>query len=411
MNVALIFGGRSPEHEVSIVTAHQVNAALSETHDVIPIYITKDGAWLTGDKLNELNTFTEGTLPHATDFDTVSIEFETAAKFSVLPKRSGLFSKKRELTIDVVFPAIHGVNGEDGSLQGLLELIDIPYVGAGVIGSGVGMDKIMMKAVLNENGLPIVPYIPFTKYDWDSARNEILKVIEETTSYPMYVKPAISGSSIGVSQVKDQDELHDAIELACRYCRRIIVEQAIQNGYEINCSVMGTHKPTASVCEQPISSTDFLSFDDKYIHENSDAESNADSVSDSNVAAGMAGAQREIPAPISDELTLHIQKLATDAFLVLDCAGIARIDFLVDSKEQVYVNEINTIPGSFSFYLWEPIGKSFPELVSQLVTLAIETHQEKNRLIYSYSTNLLSQAGASFAKLNGNGNSQPVETT
>lgn len=411
MNVALLFGGRSPEHEVSIVTAHQVNAALSETHDVIPIYITKDGAWLTGDKLNELNTFTEGTLPQATDFDTVSIEFDTTAKFTVLPKRSGLFSKKRELSIDVVFPAIHGVNGEDGSLQGLLELMNIPYVGAGVVGSGIGMDKIMMKAVLNENGLPIVPYISFTKNDWDSANNEILKVIEDTISYPMYVKPAISGSSIGVSQVIDQDELQDAIELACRYCRRVIVEKAIVNGYEINCSVMGTHQPTASVCEQPISSTDFLSFDDKYIHDNSDAESNADGAFESNVATGMAGAQREIPAPISDELTLHIQKLATETFHVLDCAGIARIDFLVDSEEQVYVNEINTIPGSFSFYLWEPIGMSFPELVSQLVSLAVETHQEKSRLIYSYTTNLLSQAGASFAKLNGNSNSKPEETT
>ena len=398
MNVALIFGGRSPEHEVSIVTAHQVNAALAETHDVIPIYITKDGAWLTGDKLNELNTFTEGTLPQAADFDTVSIELETHAKFSVLPKRSGFFSKKRDIPIDVVFPAIHGVNGEDGSLQGLLELMDIPYVGAGVVGSGVGMDKIMMKAALNENGLPIVPYIPFTKHDWDSASNEIHEVIEDKITYPMYVKPAISGSSIGVSQVKDADTLRDAIELACRYCRRIIVEQAIENGYEINCSVMGTNKPTASVCEKPISSTDFLSFDDKYIHQNSETKSD-DVSSESNIASGMAGAQREIPAPIPDELTLHIQKLATDTFHVLDCTGIARIDFLVDSEEQVYVNEINTIPGSFSFYLWEPVGISFPELVSQLVTLAIETHEEKSRLIYSYSTNLLSQAGASFAKL------------
>ena len=399
MNVALIFGGRSPEHEVSIVTAHQVNAALAETHDVIPIYITKDGAWLTSDKLNDLKTFTEGTLPQAADFDTVSVEFGTHTKFCALPRRSGFFNKKRELPIDVVFPAIHGVNGEDGSLQGLLELMDMPYVGAGVVGSGVGMDKIMMKAALNENGLPIVPYIPFTKHDWDSASNEILQVIDEKITYPMYVKPAISGSSIGVSRANDEDALRDAIELACRYCRRIIVEQAIENGFEINCSVIGTHKPTASVCEQPIPSTDFLSFDDKYIHQNSDTESESDVSSEANAASGMAGAQREIPAPISDELTLHIQKLATDTFHVLDCAGIARIDFLVNSEEQVYVNEINTIPGSFSFYLWEPVGISFPELVSQLVELALETHEEKGRLIYSYSTNLLSQAGASFGKL------------
>ena len=200
MNVALIFGGRSPEHEVSIVTAHQVNAALAETHDVIPIYITKDGAWLTGDKLKELNTFTEGNLPSTADYDTVSIEFGTHANFSVLPKRGGLFSKKKELPIDVVFPAIHGVHGEDGSLQGLLELIDIPYVGAGVVGSGIGMDKIIMKAVLNENGLPILPYVQFTKHDWNSASNDILNIIDEKITYPIYVKPAVSGSSIGVSR-------------------------------------------------------------------------------------------------------------------------------------------------------------------------------------------------------------------
>jgi len=409
MNVALIFGGRSPEHEVSIVTAHQVNAALAETHDVVPIYITKEGAWLTGEKLKELSTFTEGNLPRAADFDTVSIEFETHAKFSVLPKRSGLFNKKRELPIDVVFPAIHGVHGEDGSLQGLLELIDIPYVGANVIGSGVGMDKIMMKAVLSENGLPIVPYIPFTKHDWDSASDDILKVIEEKITYPMFIKPAVSGSSIGVSQAKNESELRDAIELACRYCRRIIVEQGIENGFEINCSVIGTHTPTPSVCEQPIASTDFLSFDDKYIHQNSDTESISDDKSEADVTSGMAGAQREIPAPIPEELTLHIQNLATLTFQVLDCAGIARIDFLVNEENQVYVNEINTIPGSFSFYLWEPVGISFPELVSQLVNLALETHHEKNRLIYSYSTNLLSQTGASFAKLKSD-ESQSQET-
>ncbi len=399
MNVALIFGGRSPEHEVSIVTAHQVKAALEETYDVIPIYITKEGAWLTGDKLKELSTFSEGNLPSVADFDTVSVEFEAKAKFSVLPKRGGLFRKKSELAIDVVFPAIHGIHGEDGSLQGLLELINIPYVGANVVGSGVGMDKIMMKAVLSENGLPILPYVPFTKHDWNSASNDFLEIIEDKLNYPVFVKPAVSGSSIGVSQAKNEEELRDAIELACRYCRRILVEQGIENGFEINCSVMGTHTPTPSVCEQPIASTDFLSFDDKYIHQNSETESTSDDSSETNMASGMAGAQREIPAPIPEELTLHIQNLATVAFQVLDCAGVARIDFLVSDEGHVYVNEINTIPGSFSFYLWEPVGISFPELVAQLVDLALETYQEKNRLIYSYSTNLLSQAGASLAKL------------
>ncbi len=393
MNVALIFGGRSPEHEVSIITAHQVNAALSETHSVIPIYITKNGLWLTGEKLKELKTFTEGTLPNSDEFEIVGVEFGKNAKFCTLPKRGSFFSKKKELDIDVVFPAIHGIHGEDGTLQGFLELVDIPYVGANVVGSCVGMDKIIMKSVLSDNGLPILPYVPFTKNDWEKSDEEIITVIDKQITYPVFVKPAVSGSSIGVSCAKNQDELRDAIELACRYCRRILVEQGLIDGFEINCSVMGSHNPTPSVCEQPIASTDFLSFDDKYIHENNDTDSMSD------VSSGIAGAERKIPAPISDELTLHIQNLASLTFQVLDCSGVARIDFLVSDSEHVYVNEINTIPGSFSFYLWEPIGISFAELVAQLVELAIETHQEKNRLIYSYSTNLLSHAEAKFTKL------------
>lgn len=407
MNVAIIFGGRSPEHEVSIVTAHQVNTALAENHNVIPIYITKEGIWLTGAALGELNTFTDGALPTANDYDSVTVEFQANPTFSVLPRRTGLFAKKRELNIDVVFPAIHGVNGEDGSLQGLLELMGVPYVGAGVVGSSVGMDKIMMKAVLNENGLPIVPYIPFTNHDWNSASDDIVNIIEEKTVYPVFVKPAISGSSIGVSQSNNTAELRDAIELACRYCRRILVEQGIENGFEINCSVMGTHTPIASVCEQPIASTEFLSFDDKYIHQDSETDPKSDDSSAADNASGMAGAQRKIPAPIPEDMTLHIQKLATETFRILDCMGIARIDFLVSADEQIYVNEINTIPGSFSFYLWEPDGLSFPDLVSQLVNLAIETNQEKERLIYSYSTNLLSQTAASLTKLKSN--SQQVD--
>lgn len=393
MNVALIFGGRSPEHEVSIITAHQVNAALVDTHDVIPIYITKDGSWLTGEKLNDLSTFTTGNLPDISEYDSVNIEFETTPKFNIKPKRTSLFNKKRKLDIDVVFPAIHGVHGEDGSLQGLLELMNIPYVGAGVIGSCVGMDKIMMKAVLSENGLPIIPYVPFTKHDWESAKDNILKVIFEKVTYPIFVKPAVSGSSIGVSEVTNEEQLCDAIELACRYCRRILVEQGIENAIEINCSVMGTNNITPSVCEQPIATSTFLSFDDKYIHQTSETETESD------VSSGMAGARREIPAPIPEEMTLHIQNLATLTFQVLDCSGIARIDFLISDTEKIYVNEINTIPGSFSFYLWEPTGVDFPELVSQLINHALDTHLEKNRLIYSNSTNLLSQAGESFASL------------
>ena len=391
-NVALIFGGCTPEHEVSIVTAHQVCLALQENHHVVPIYVTKTGEWLTGDALRDLATFTNGTLPHASDFDKVAVEFHPEPKFVINAKHwlGQKVRKRTVLPIDVVFPAIHGTHGEDGTLQGLLELMNLPYVGAGVVGSAVGMDKIMMKAVLNENELPILPYLWWTQHAWETQCDEIIKDVEATLTYPLFVKPAMGGSSIGVSHVKNQTELVSAVEVAEHYSRRILVEKAVEDPVEINCAVMGTEEPTASVCEQPITQANFLSFDDKYIHHEEES-------------SGMAGADRKIPAPISEKLSLHIQGLATRTFQVLDCAGVARIDCLVDVDQNVYVNEINTIPGSYSYYLWVHQGIEFPKLVSELIDLALTVHAEKNSLTYTYTTNLLSQADASLAKLKSDG--------
>ena len=387
-NIALIFGGCTPEHEVSIVTAHQVCLALQENYHVIPIYVTKDGEWLTGDALRDLSTFTNGTLPSPSGFDKVTVEFHPEPKFVVSTKHwlGQKVRKRTVLPIDVVFPAIHGMHGEDGTLQGLLELMNVPYVGAGVVGSVVGMDKIVMKAILNENELPVLPYLWWDHHAWRIGRDEIIADVETVLSYPVFVKPAMGGSSIGVSYAENQTELVDAVEVAGNYSRRILVEKAVENPLEINCAVMGTDEPTASVCEQPVTQANLLSFDDKYIHQEEGS-------------SGMAGADRKIPAPISEELTLYIQQLATRTFQVLDCAGVARIDLLVDTEQNAYVNEINTIPGSYSYYLWEHQGIEFPQLVSELIDLALRVHAEKNALTYTYTTNLLSQAGASLAKL------------
>ena len=389
-NVALIFGGRTPEHEVSIVTAHQVCLALQENHHVIPIYVTKNGEWLTGDALQDLSTFTDGTLPHPSDFDKVTLEFHPEPKFVVNSKHwfSRNLRKRTVLPVDVVFPAIHGMHGEDGTLQGLLELMNLPYVGAGVVGSAVGMDKVMMKAILNENGLPVLPYLWWDHHAWEIGRDGIIDDVESKLSYPLFVKPAMGGSSIGVAHAKNRDELRSAIEVARHYSRRILVEKAVENPVEINCAVMGTDEPTVSVCEQPITETNFLSFDDKYMHPEEES-------------SGMAGADRKIPAPFSEELTLHIQQFAIRTFQVLDCAGVARIDFLVDADQSVYVNEINTIPGSYSYYLWAHQGIAFPQLVSELIDLAFVAHTQKNALTYTYTTNLLSQADARLSKLKG----------
>ena len=387
-SVALIFGGCTPEHEVSIVTAHQVCLALQTHHRVVPIYVTKAGEWLTGDALLDLSTFTDGSLPRPADLDAISLEFQPTPQFVVTSKHwlGQNVQKRTPLPVDVVFPAIHGIHGEDGTLQGLLELMNLPYVGARVVGSAVGLDKVMMKAILSENALPILPYLAWTRHEWETRPEECLQKAEAALEYPMFVKPAMSGSSIGVSRVETGTELSEAAELAGHYSRRVLVEQAVQSPVEINCAVMGIDELTASVCEQPVTQTNFLSFDDKYIHQGGES-------------SGMAGADRKIPAPISEELTLHIQNLAKQTFRVLEGAGVARIDFLIDADENVYVNEINTIPGSYSYYLWEHQGMAFPALVSELIDLALTAHAQKNALTYTYTTNLLSQAGASLAKL------------
>ena len=240
-NVALIFGGCTPEHEVSIVTAHQVCLALQENYHVTPIYVTKSGEWLTGDALRDLSTFTDGTLPHPSDFDKVTVEFHPEPKF-VVSSNHWLGQKVRKRTvlpIDVVFPSIHGMHGEDGTLQGLLELMNLPYVGAGVVGSAVGMDKIVMKAILNENKLPTLPYLWWEHHQWEIGRDEIIADVETILSYPVFVKPAMGGSSIGVSHVKNPTEFVSAVEVAGAYSRRVLVEEAVENPLEINCAVMG----------------------------------------------------------------------------------------------------------------------------------------------------------------------------
>ena len=386
-NVAIIFGSRSAEHEVSIITALQLIGVLDKNrYDIIPIYITKDGDWLTGEQLLSIHTFTRGGLPTASNLDKAYISPSPKDR-CIVREKSGLFRTRKRIPIDVAFPVMHGPHGEDGTLQGLLELADIPYVGAGVLGSAVGMDKIIMKAIFRENNLPTVNYIWCTINEWKSKPEEIIKKIEGTLDYPVFVKPANSGSSIGVSKAKNAEDLIFALDVASQYDRRIIVDEGVENVIEINCSVMGNYDLVTSVCEQPISTGELLSFDDKYIHEDG-------------ATSGMNGAERIIPAPISAELTNEIQELAKESFRVLDCKGIARIDFLVDKEnEKPYVNEINTIPGSFSFYLWEHTEIEFSELAEKLIELAFDVHKEKSQITYSDTSNLLDRLDIASIKM------------
>lgn len=377
--VGVIFGGRSVEHEVSIISAHQVIEVLDKNkYEVVPIYITREGVWVTGRKLLNLDNFKNFDL---TGTKKAFIAPDTSICSLVRHPDTWEWPWKKLLAkLDVAFPIIHGTHGEDGTLAGLLELADIPYVGSAVVGSAVGMDKIITKSVLRDNGLPTVNYVWFTRKEWEDSPKEIITKIETALKYPLFVKPSNLGSSVGINKAKNREELKFALSVAGYYDRRLLVEEGLEDSMEVNCAVLGNDDPIPSVCEQPISWEGFLTYEDKYSHQNK--------------TKGMKGANRRIPAPISPELTKEIQKLAVKAFKVIDCRGVARVDFLIHAnKKDLFINEINTVPGSLAFYLWEATGIRFPKLVDKLIELALSAHKEKEKITYSYNPNLLQQIG------------------
>jgi D-alanine-D-alanine ligase len=413
--LAVVFGGRSVEHEVSVITAQQIMAATdAERYEIVPIYVTKHGEWLTGPALLDLETFLaprrlEG-LPRA------YLAPAPSQRALVRLDSGGLSLLRRSAMpeIDVVFPAIHGTHGEDGTLQGLLELADLPYVGAGVAAAAVGMDKLLSKAAFRAAGLPVLDARGYTRVEYQAQPERVLDDIVTTIGFPAFVKPAVLGSSIGVARVASREDLRFALEVACTYGRRMVVEPALDPVLEINCAVLGNDDPIASVCEQPVPAAGVLSYADKYLQgaKHSDGgtkPADAPPVGGDCAApaasgakgstGGMAGAQRLVPAPISADLTARIQQLAVAAFRAIDGAGIARVDFLVSpADDRVYVNEVNTMPGSLSFYLWEPSGIAFPALIDRLVALARERHADKVRTTYSYDTDLLQRAAGGLAR-------------
>lgn len=388
LKIGVIFGSRSVEHEVSIVTAHQVMQAIDkDKYEVVPIYITKGGYWVTGEKLFNLENFKD--LPSLIpDLKKVYIAPDPSVKSLVMASKRWFKGAPLKIIkiIDVAFPLVHGTYGEDGTLQGLLELANIPYVGAGVLGSALGMDKIAMKAVFKENHLPVANYVWFLRNEWEDKQEKIIAKIETNLKYPLFVKPANLGSSIGISKAKNREDLMYSVEVASHYDRRLIVEESLEGAIEINCSVLGNEEPIPSVCEQPVSWEEFLNYDEKYLR--------------GGKTSGLKGADRRIPAPISQELTEKIQKLAIDTFRAVDCRGIARVDFLVNTeKSEIFINEINTIPGSISFYLWEATGIKFSELVDKLIDLAIDAYKEKSKTTYSYDSKLLKYISSPSPKL------------
>jgi D-alanine-D-alanine ligase len=385
LSVGVIFGGRSVEHDVSIVTAHQVMAVLGEKHEIVPIYVTREGRWLSSSELNDLEVYKQKRWEEVGE---PAVLAPTAGEKSLMVG-GGRLRGPRRVPLDVVVPSIHGTYGEDGTLQGLLELADIPYAGSDVVASAVGMDKVAMKSVFSAAGLPVVKHHLVTSAQLDSDLDAVLDAIENEVAYPCFVKPSRLGSSVGIGRAADRDGLRDALDVARRYDSRILVETSMEGCVEINCSVLGggNSDPKPSVCEQPIAWEEFLTFSDKYLR---GAKSSGTTKSE----GGMADQERRIPAPISDALTKQIQENAVKAFRAIGAAGVARVDsFAHEETGETWVMEINTVPGSFSFYLWEASGVSFSELMDRMVEIAFENHRARGELLFSFDSAMLEAGG------------------
>jgi D-alanine-D-alanine ligase len=389
LRVGILFGGRSGEHEISLLSAVSVFKAIDPNkYEVVPIGITKDGRWLTASDAERLlhgntgegarDTLRAGdpkTTPAAAvlrngESVVVPPEPHSTAMAPFQSEAPARRATDRAINVDVIFPVLHGTFGEDGTIQGLLELADIPYVGAGVLGSAAGMDKDIMKSLFRAAGLPMVKHVTVLRSDWESGPKKIQKLVESKLKYPVFVKPANLGSSVGISKAHDRKELGPAIDEATKFDRKIVIEEGVggkKKAREIEISVLGNDKPEASVPGEIVPSAEFYDYSAKYLDE---------------------GSQLIIPAKLTKRETKKIQELAIAGFRAVDCSGLARVDFLMDPKSRkIYLNEINTMPGftSISMYpkLWAASGVGYSELIDRLIQLGLERHREKKRNQYS----------------------------
>ena len=387
-----MFGGKSVEHEISIISAIQAIGHLNkEKYDVIPIYITKNNEFYIGEKVGDIKSYTDiGTLLKESQ-RVIMMNEDGKTKLIRYPMKK--FGKNELTYIDVAFPVVHGTNVEDGTLQGYLQMFNIPYVGCDVLSSAVGMDKYVMKTVLKDNDIPVLDCKCFTAKQYDDDVDTVINTVEEAIGYPVIVKPVNLGSSIGISKAENRDELYDSLDTAFRYASKVLIETAVQNLKEINCSVLGDYEEAeASECEEPVSSDKILTFAEKYIGDGSakGAKGTKGGVKGSGGSKGMATLKRKIPADITDEQRTIIREYAVKAFKCLGCGGVSRIDFMMDTKTgNIWLNEINTIPGSLSFYLWEPLGVKYGELLDRMIALALKRERENSSITYTFDSNVL----------------------
>lgn len=380
-NIGVFFGGCSTEHEISVISASQAMSAIDRTvYDVTPIYITKQGRWYTGEALFDVSNYRD--VPKLLEMCKEVYMEPIRDDYNVYFRKRKHFGSNIAAHLDVAIPVLHGSFGEDGTFEGILDAIGIPYAGCNVLASANGMDKITMKMILQACNVPVVDYVWFTDKQWFSQRDNLIENIEKTLGYPVIVKPANLGSSVGIGRAKDRQQLIERIDDAERYSTRIIVEHMIENLHEVNCSVLGDcDEYETSVCEEPIKSGEILSYEDKYMGGTKGAK-------------GMQASQKRIPADLPTEVSDRIRFLAGETFRVLSCHGVSRVDVIIDAdNDNIYVNEINTIPGSLSFYLWEATGISFDKLMDRLVKLALKRKREQAKKTISYDQNIFALGG------------------
>jgi D-alanine-D-alanine ligase len=385
-NIAVFFGGRSVEHEISVISALQaIHAFNGDKYNVIPIYISKQGRWYTGEKLLEVSNYRN--MKSLVEQCTEVYMRPEYGDYNLYKAQKSFFSRSNDIVaqLHAAIPVLHGTNGEDGIFEGLLQTIGIPYAGCDTLSSANGMDKITMKMILRESGIPVVDYVWFTDYEWFAKRDELVEKIEKQLGYPVIIKPANLGSSVGIGTAANRDQLIEKIDNAERFSQRIIVEHMIEDLQEINCSVLGdADNHQSSVCEEPVKTGKFLSYEDKYMGGSKSQKG----------GGSMQSSERRVPADISAELTERIRTMAGETFRVLSCHGVSRIDVMIDRKDNsVYVNEINTIPGSLSFYLWEASGISFTQLMDTLVELAFKRKRATDNKTFSFDNNIFALGG------------------
>ncbi|MGN0468412.1 MAG: D-alanine--D-alanine ligase family protein [Acutalibacteraceae bacterium] len=394
IKLGVMFGGKSVEHEISIISAIQAIGYLDkEKYDVIPIYITKGNEFYVGEDIGKIESYTDlkGLLSKSTR--VIPVKDENKVKLIRYPFKK--FSNNVIDYIDIAFPVVHGTNVEDGTLQGYLKMLDIPYVGCDVVSSAVGMDKYVMKTVLKDNGIPVLDCKCFTSKEYDSDCDRVADEIEQAVGYPAIVKPINLGSSIGISKAKNRKELLESLDTAFSYAGKVLVERAVEHLKEINCSVLGDYESAeASECEEPVNSGEILDFTQKYIGDGSAKGAKGAKVpakaGTKSGSKGMATLKRKIPADITAEQKETIQSLAVKAFKCLGCSGVSRLDFMMDTETgEIWLNEINTIPGSLSFYLWEPVGVPYAKLLDRMISLSLKREREEENITYAFDSNVL----------------------